>query len=326
MRDLDLTSLRLFVAVCDTGNIARAAELNNLVASAVSKRLSALEQSLGPKLFTRVKHGVSPTAAGQTLLEHAREMLARTHRIERDMGLFATGSMAQIRLLASTSALAEHLADDTALFLSAPEHANIRIDIEERLSPEIVRGIREGAAVIGICWDATSTTGLHTLPYRKDHLCVAVPMGHPLTRQTSLTLWDTLAFEHVSLPINSAVQVMLQRSAALLGRNISHRVVVSNFESALRVVRAKLAITVVPREVGAVYAQRYGLALIPLDEAWAVRQMNLVYRSVESLSPAAHALLNFLHGQAQLSTSAPATARGDVKTPSPPAPGVAYTN
>ena len=43
MHDLDLTSLRLFVAVCETRNIARAAERQAIVGSAISKRLSALE-------------------------------------------------------------------------------------------------------------------------------------------------------------------------------------------------------------------------------------------------------------------------------------------
>jgi DNA-binding transcriptional LysR family regulator len=298
MRDLDLTSLRLFVAVCENGNIARAAEQNSLVASAVSKRLSALERSLGTPLLTRVKHGVSPTPAGQTLLEHAREMLARAMRIERDMELFASGTKAQIRLLASASALAEHLADDTAVFLRARENGNIRIDIEERLSPDIIRGIREGAAAIGVCWDATPTLGLQTLPYRSDQLCVAVPANHPLTKKKTLSLLDTLDYEHASMPSNSAVQVMLQRAAAQLGRNISHRVVVSNFESALRVVRANLAITVVPREVGQVYAQTYKLALMPLAETWSTRQMILVFSNMETLSPSARALLGFLHAQA----------------------------
>ncbi len=299
MRDLDLTSLRLFVAVCDTGNIARAAQHHNLVASAVSKRLSALEQTLGTPIFTRIKHGVAPTAAGQTLLEHAREMLARAQRIERDMALFANGTKANIRLLASASALAEHLADDTAQFLRAPENSNIRIDIEERLSPEIIRGIREGAAAIGVCWDATPILDLQSHPYRSDHLCVAVPVNHPLARKKSVTLRDTLDYEHASMPSNSAVQVMLQRAAAQLGRSISHRVVVSNFESALRVVRAELAISVVPHEIGQVYAQTYRLALLPLDEAWSTRQMILLYRGTQTLSPAAVSLLEFLRERAK---------------------------
>ena len=82
MRDLDLTSLRLFVTVCDTGNMSRAAEKANMVASAVSKRLAQLEATVGASLLTRRKHGVVPTAAGETLLEHARSMLLSASRIE----------------------------------------------------------------------------------------------------------------------------------------------------------------------------------------------------------------------------------------------------
>src|SRR4051812_7354812 len=70
LRDLDLTTLRLFITVCETGNIARAGEQANIVGSAISKRLSQLEDTLGTPLLVRKRHGVAPTAAGLTLLEH----------------------------------------------------------------------------------------------------------------------------------------------------------------------------------------------------------------------------------------------------------------
>ena len=56
MRDLDLTSLRLFVAVCDSRNIARAAADASLVGSAVSKRLAQLEEQLGTPLLLSLIH------------------------------------------------------------------------------------------------------------------------------------------------------------------------------------------------------------------------------------------------------------------------------
>ena len=67
------------------GNIARAGEQANIVGSAISKRLAQLEDQLGTPLLVRKRHGVAPTAAGQTLLEHARAMLDSAARIERDM-------------------------------------------------------------------------------------------------------------------------------------------------------------------------------------------------------------------------------------------------
>ena len=294
MRDLDLTSLRLFVTVCDTGNMSRAAEKANMVASAVSKRLAQLEATVGASLLTRRKHGVVPTPAGETLLEHARSMLLSASRIERDMASHAAGIQGRVNVLATASVMAESLTDEIAEFLKKPEHQNIQIDLEERISPEVVRGIREGVASIGICWDAAETGLLHTRTYRHDHLSVAVPQGHPLCGLPAVRFADTLAFEHVIMPVNSAVEVMLQREASLLGQRLQHRVIVTNFEAALRVVRAGLAIALVPREVTILYAQAYGREVLPLHENWSRRRFILCHRGEDQLSPAAQLLLNNL--------------------------------
>ena len=294
MRDLDLTSLRLFVTVCDTGNMSRAAEKANMVASAVSKRLAQLEVMLGASLLTRRKHGLVPTPAGETLLEHARNMLLSASRIERDMASHVAGIQGRVNLLATASVMAESLTDEIAAFLQMPEHQNIQIDLEERISPEVVRGIREGVASIGICWDAAETGLLRTRTYRHDHLSVAVPKGHPLCALPAVRYADTLDFEHVIMPVNSAVEVMLQREAGLLGKRLQHRVIVTNFEAALRVVRAGLAIALVPREVTHLYAEAYGLDILPLNESWSRRRFILGHRGEDVLSPAAHMLLNHL--------------------------------
>lgn len=297
MRDLDLTSLRLFVAVCETGNIARAGERAHIVGSAISKRLTQLEDQLGTALLTRRRHGVVPTPAGQALLEHARAMLDSASRIAQDMRSFAAGARGQVRILASVSAMAESLADDVATFLQQPAHQSIQIDMEERVSPEIVRGVREGHAALGVCWDAAPLDGLQSIPYRRDRLVVLTPPGHPLAKQPSLRFADTLDYEHVSLPVNSAVQVLLQRQAAQLGRSVRHRVVVTNFEAALRVVRAGLAISLVPQEVVADQAAVHGLPLVPLDEPWVDRRFIVCFRDRDTLNPAAQLLLTHLATQ-----------------------------
>jgi DNA-binding transcriptional LysR family regulator len=294
VRDLDLTTLRLFVSVCELGNIARAGERANIVGSAISKRLAVLEDQVGTALLVRRRHGVVPTAAGQTLLEHSRAMLDSAARIESDMQNFAAGARGQVRILASVSAMTESLADDVADFLKLPAHRNIQVDMEERVSPEIVRGVRDGHASLGVCWDAADLGAMQSRPYRSDHLCVVLPGRHPLAGRKRLRFEETLDFEQVSLPVNSAVQVMLQREAATHGKALRQRVVVSNFEAALRVVRAGLAIGIVPREVAQIQAQAYGLRLVALTESWAERRFILCYRDAQLLSPAAQLLVEHL--------------------------------
>jgi DNA-binding transcriptional LysR family regulator len=294
IRNLDLTTLQLYVSVCETGNMSRAADIAHIVPSSVSKRLAQLEESVGATLLIRKRHGVIPTAAGETLLGHARSMLVSAMRIESDMAGHAAGIQGRVNVLATASVMAETLADKMAHFLQQPGHLNIRVDMEERVSPDVIRGIREGVGSIGICWDAAETGLLHTATYGYDHLCVAVPQGHPLSGLASVRYEQTLDYEHVMMTINSAVEVKLQREAGLLGKRLMYRIIVSNFEAALRVVRAGLAITLVPREVADFYVRSHELVLLDLDEEWARRRFILCHRGDEFMTPAAVLLLQTL--------------------------------
>ena len=74
-RNLDLTALRSFVTVAETGGVTRASGLLNVTQSAVSMQLKRLEDSLGQRLLDRSHRSVSTTAAGDQLLSYARRML-----------------------------------------------------------------------------------------------------------------------------------------------------------------------------------------------------------------------------------------------------------
>jgi DNA-binding transcriptional LysR family regulator len=75
-RTLDLTALRSFVAVADSGGVTRAAGFLNLTQSAVSMQVKRLEEALEQTLLDRSGRGVALTAAGEQLLGYARRMLA----------------------------------------------------------------------------------------------------------------------------------------------------------------------------------------------------------------------------------------------------------
>ncbi|AGW95061.1 LysR family transcriptional regulator [Cupriavidus sp. DF5525] len=294
MRDLDLTTLRLFVAVCETRNMARAGEQEHIVASAISKRLAQLEETVGATLLERRRRGVIPTPAGEMVLAHARAMLAAADRVARDMADYGSGIRGQVRLLATVSSMAESLPDDIAAFLQQPEHRDVRVTVEESLSSDVVRALREGSAPLGICWDAADLEGFETRPYRADHLAAVVHAGHPLAGAYDCLFEDTLGYDHIGMPAQTAVQTMLTRYAAILGRRIAYRAVVSTFDAALRCVRAELGITIIPAEIAAPIAATFGLRVIPLRNDWARRRFAICFRDLELLSPAARLLVAFL--------------------------------
>lgn len=75
-RNLDLTALRSFVTVADSGGVTRAAAQLNLTQSAVSMQLKRLEEATGRSLIDRSGRGVALTPQGEQLAGYARKMLA----------------------------------------------------------------------------------------------------------------------------------------------------------------------------------------------------------------------------------------------------------
>jgi len=300
MRDLDLTTLRLLVAVCEQQNMARVAEQSHIAPSAISKRIALLEANLGVALLIRTRRGVQATAAGLALVEHARTMLFAAERIENDITAFAGGIKGNVRILASPSAIAESLLEDIAAFMREPRNREIKVDIEECVTSELLRRMREGSSAIGVCWNHTDLGELQQRPYRKDRLALAVHQDHPLAQHSQLRYEDTLDYEHVGMRPDSAVVVMLQRAAAQAGRSVRYRVLVSNFDAAFRVVAAKLAVGVIPAEISTLYASAAQVKMIPLTDAWAQREFSICFREFEALPAAAQRLVQHLERKPEM--------------------------
>jgi DNA-binding transcriptional LysR family regulator len=74
-RNLDLTALRSFIAVADTGGVTKAASVLNLTQSAVSMQLKRLEESLGQTLLDRSGRSIGLTTSGEQLLSYGRKMM-----------------------------------------------------------------------------------------------------------------------------------------------------------------------------------------------------------------------------------------------------------
>lgn len=299
-RTLDPVTLRLFVAVCEERNIARAAAREAIVASAVSKRIAALEHGLGTALVVRGRRGIVPTAAGEALLRRAHELLGGMERLHAELSEFATGAHGSVRVVASLSVLAEELPDDIAAFLA--RYQAVRVSLDELVSPEVVRSVREGAADIGVLWDAAELQGVRTQPYRSDHLCVALHPAHRLAARKRLRFADTLDELSIGVAPGGTMDALLRRQAALLGRTLAHRIQVSSLDAACRIVAAGLGLAVLPREATAPHASASRLAMVPLADPWAVRRFVICSRADSALSATARLLIDHLRAQAQRPT------------------------
>ncbi|MES2950240.1 MAG: LysR family transcriptional regulator [Pseudomonadota bacterium] len=291
-RRIDLTSLQLFAAVCELGSIGKAAQREFIAPSALSKRLSDLEATLGSALLHRHSRGVHLTPAGQNLLQHARAVLFSLERMQAEFSEYADGARGQVRVHASISATVQFLPEDLGAFIRA--HQGVKIDLEEHLSSEVVRAVQEGAADLGVCNTADGVGELQTLPYRQDQLVLIVPTGHALTAKTSVAFEETLAFDHVGLHSNSSIYVAMRQAAAALGQSIRLRIQVSGLDAMGRMILNGLGIGVMPLRAFTLMHSAGGLTAVALNDAWTTRRIELVARDFSTLPRTARLLVDHL--------------------------------
>lgn len=289
---IDLLTLKLFVAVFEEQSLAKAAERERIVPSAISKRIADLEQVLKVELFQRRRTGLLPTPAGHALMHHARMLLRNLSQMESELGEYAQGVRGNIRIYANISALVQYLPEDLSSFLAL--HPMVKIDLEEATSPVTIRAVADGLAEIGIYGANVPAPGLTILPYRRDHLIVIVPRDHPLNERKSVRLADVLPFDLVGVQKNSSIDTLVMKAAADLDMPVKLRIRVSGFDAVSRMVQAGLGVALIPDSVAQNYMPTMAINAIKLDEEWAARQINVCVRDTAALTGAASLLLRHL--------------------------------
>jgi DNA-binding transcriptional LysR family regulator len=292
IKDLDILTLQLFVAICEEGTLTRAAQREAIAPSAVSKRLADLEAALGTELFFRRANGMVPTSAGETMLHHSRNMLQNFESIGIELKEYAQGIRGYVRLRANISALVEFLPEDLREFLA--KHPDIKIDLVERPSRAIVEDIETGAADLGIVSTDVTSLDLATSLYRRDRLVLAVAPTHPLANRNEIAFAETLSFDHVGLHADSSVIARTLTAARQAGAPLRLKVHVPSFDALCRMVQADLGIAILPDRAFDVMGKPLGLRSLQLTDDWAARELRLVHRGQRALSPAAKLLFAHL--------------------------------
>lgn len=281
MRTLDFISLRLFAVVIEHGNIAQASRVNGIAASAISKRISDLEDQLGVALIHRLRDGIKPTAAGQVLYEHVRGINSSVDRLQADLSEFTTGERGRIRVWANTSAVTQFLPEDLKSYVD--QRPAVRIDLREDTSARIIEAVKDGSADIGIFSGHIRQTELEQRIYRRDTLMVIAPLGHPLQGAENLSLRDIADYDHVGLQVGSSLQARVVEAARDAGFEINMRVQVFGFDGIRRMVEAGLGIAILPQGAVLPYLDSRSLAAMTLDEPWANRTLYVGYRDYRAL-------------------------------------------
>jgi len=292
----DFTDLSLFRHIIEAGSITHGAERANLALAAASTRIRKMELGFGAELLVRSRQGVTPTQAGRTLLQHARAILAQTERLQEDLTPYARGLAGQVRVLSNTNALTEFLPETLSSFLTA--YPDISVDLEERLSDEIVGLIAEGSGDVGIVAGTVDYGGLHTFPFRSDRFVLVVARNHALAGRSRISFAEVLDYDMVGLDRASAIQRFLADKATRIGRPLRLRVQLRSFDAICRLVECNVGVGVVPETTVQRTERNMAITSVRLSDPWALRELTICVRDENTLPPYARQLVDHLRASA----------------------------
>jgi DNA-binding transcriptional LysR family regulator len=145
---LDVTRLRVLVAVARHGSVTAAARALNYAQPSISHHIARLEAETGARLLQRAGRGVRLTEAGRLLAERAEEIIGRLDAAEAELAAHVGLREGRVRLAAFRSALGT-IVPAAAARLEA-ERAGLDLTLAEAEPPEALRLLRAGSVDVAL--------------------------------------------------------------------------------------------------------------------------------------------------------------------------------
>ena len=277
----DLVDMRLFVAVAEAHSITHGAERSALALASASARIKGMEAALGVPLLERQRRGVRLTAAGESLLDHARIVLHQVAAMQGELTAYARGLKARIHMLANTSGASEHLPKALASFLA--KYPAISVDVEERESAEIAAALASGAADIGLAVDAMLPEGLDRFPFCDDRLVLIASVSDEIVQRRHTNFRDIAGRDFVGLTEASALQSHIATHAAKLGIRLQIRARLRSFDAICQMVEAGVGLAIIPEAAARRYSRSTRIKTVRMADPWTSRRLAICMRSRQSL-------------------------------------------
>jgi LysR family hydrogen peroxide-inducible transcriptional activator len=183
---MHLHQLKYFVSIVETGSMTKAAERCYISQPSISQQLSKLEDSIGKKLFSRVKGKLILTEAGQLMYEQAQKILAKVAEATQRVNDIddTSGGAVSIGILPT---LAPFILPSTLSALSK-KYPEATVVVREETSERIVEAAARGELDILIEVMPFDETYLNVEPLFSDEFYVAVHQDNPLAELSMLPI------------------------------------------------------------------------------------------------------------------------------------------
>lgn len=296
---LKTRQLMLVAAICDEGNIHRAAEVLNISQPAASKLLKDLEEVLGVSLFERLPRGMRPTWYGETMIRHARIALSSLSAAGKEINSLKSGSFGEVSIGAITGPALSLLPD--AVSIVAREHPKLRVQLEVESSDLLLERLSQGKLdfMIGRLFERHDKSNLTYERLADEPVCAVVRSGHALFSTRNLTLTKLESHPWIVPPAGSVLRHRFELMFQEAGLTIPSQLIeTSSLLFITKMLQQSDFIAVVPTDVARYYASFGMLSVLPIQLSCRMDAFGIVSRTDWLLSPAANVVLHAIKAAA----------------------------
>ncbi|MCB9457087.1 MAG: LysR family transcriptional regulator [Anaerolineaceae bacterium] len=245
---LNLHELNIFTTAAEQSSFSKAGRILHLSQPAISQTIQNLERRLKTELFVRYGRTIRLTAAGETLLPLARELLANANRLEETMASLHGAVIGRIQIGCSTTSGKYILPGLIARFRN--RFPQVRIDVQVTSRDGVLRRLADNKINFGVSSKQIEHHDLISWPIFTDEVILITCPNHPWSRFRRVYVDDLLDTEIVMRDQISGTYSVLMRELAV--RNISEdmlnvAMVLGNAESIVSAVEEGIGIAFVSR-------------------------------------------------------------------------------
>lgn len=286
---MDIAALQSFLAVAETGSFSRAAERVFLTQPAVSKRIAALENQLGTRLFDRIGKRVQLTPAGTALYERARRVLRELDDVKRSIADLSGTIAGELRLATSHHIGLHRLPDPLRRFHAA--YPQVRLDLRfmdsEQACNEVARGEIELAIVT---LPPKLEAPLQADAVWDDPLDIVVARHHPLARAHGVQIKDLAGYPAILPGPGTYTREIILKALGSWRDKIEIGMATNYLEVLKMLASIGLGWSALPRTM-----IDDALSVVQIKNMKIDRTLGIVTHAARTLSNAAQALIRTVH-------------------------------
>lgn len=273
--------LRYFLEVARAGSVNQAAQRLHVAASAVSRQLGKLEDSLGVALFERLARGMALTEAGARLLAHATAHDAQAAElVDQLQGLSAQGAL-RVPVACTEGFAASFMPLVISTFRQT--HPQVQLQLLVAVPQEVSALVLRGDVDLALKYSVAPEKGLQVLHSAIAPIYAIMPAQHPLARQRSVSVADVVRYPLLLGASGITGRQLFDLSCAVQGLRYVPAVE-SNFSSALLPLLDGEDVVLASYLTAARWVEAGLLAARPFDEVQ-LQQRRLQVLAVEGRAP-----------------------------------------